>query len=171
MHPFFLPFRETDYTSDLSPAEIEARLQENVITGFSVYSKKPYYGSYSSYGFTARRVSNRFKKQSLSATVEGAFGLRDGETRMNLRMRPNPLLMAFFGVMCVPIALLVLAGLSEFFKTWDLALTLSGCVPAGVAYFIFCLIFYTQFNSAQRFREHALELQNINGRNLPPSIS
>lgn len=167
MHSFFLPYRTLDYESPLSPAEIELRLQQSVITGISLYSVKPYYGRYSAFDFTVRKVSSRMKKQSLSATVEGMYRERGAITSVSLCLRPHPLLLIFFGLFCLPVVLIGISSIADLFRSWDIGAALGGCVPGFVAYLIVCAVFNAQFNAAQRFWEFTLQLQKTGTETSP----
>ena len=154
-----LPYRHIDYQTDLTTDEIGQRLTENVITGFSLYSKKLYYGGYTPYSFSVRKTSSNFKPQGVSPNVDGTYRISNGKMRVTLSLRPHTIWFIVLFVLGFPSVFFVVLAIPEFFKTGDIGIVLNGLFPALVVYGIFWIIFQMQSSSAIRFWEHTLQLQ------------
>ena len=159
MFTTLLPFRQTSYQTDLTPEQIGQRLADSILTGFSIYSPKPYYGDFTAYSFSARRVSSRFKKQSLGASIDGTFRATNGKTIVTLSLKPHPVWLVTMALMGFPLALFLFLGIGEFLKTWDIAVIVNSIMPVFFLYGVFWFIFQAQVSSNTQFWEHMLELQ------------
>jgi hypothetical protein len=159
MFTTLLPFRQTSYQTDLTPEQIGQRLADTIITGFSIYSPKPYYGDFTAYSFSVRKVSSRFKKQSLGAGVDGTFRAINSKTVVTLSLKPHPVWLVAMALMGFPLALFLFLGIGEFLKTWDIAVIVNSIMPVFLLYGIFWFIFQVQVSSNTQFWEHMLELQ------------
>ena len=151
-----LPFRQTSYQTDLTLEQIGQRLADTILTGFSI---KPYYGDFTAYSFSVRKVSSRFKKQSLSAGVDGTFRATNGKTIVTLSLKPHPVWLVAMALMGFPLALFLFLGIGEFLKTWDIAVIVNSIMPVFFLYGTFWFIFQAQVSSNTQFWEHMLELQ------------
>lgn len=153
------PYRQLEYQTDLTVNQIGQCLTEQVITGFSLFSNKPYYGDVTAYSFSVRKTSSKFKKESLSPRIEGVFKSHNGETAVRLHVRPHPLVIGVFGILFFPLLLLLVLGIPELFRTGDIAMIANSIVPMFFLYGIFWLIFQIQSSSAIRFWEYTLQLR------------
>lgn len=155
------PYRQQEYQTDLTANQIGQCLTEQVITGFSLFSNKPYYGDVTAYSFSVRKTSSKIKKESLSPSIEGVFSQHNGETSVTLHVRPHPLVIVVFGLLFFPLLLLLVLGIPEFFKTGDIAMIANSLVPMFFLYGIFWLIFQIQSSAAIRFWEYTLQLRAL----------
>lgn len=153
-----LPYQKISYQTDLTPGQIQQRLSENVITGFSLWSDKPYYGSYSNYDFSVRKTYSRLKKQSISPTINGSYKASDSKTFITLIVVPHPVLIIGLFLFSFPLIMFMIAGLQEFIRTWDVVVLFNCFVPIFVLYGLFWGIFQYQSNASLRFWEHTLSL-------------
>lgn len=154
----FLPYRQTNYQTNLTPAEVKQKLDANVITGFSFISEKPYYGTVTDYDFLVRKAYSRLKKQSLAPMLKGNYQIATGRTMVTLTAYPHTaisVLMVIVGFACVVVIALAVV---EFFNTWNIGVLLTGTFPFFVMYGIFLLIFNNQSSAAIRFWVHTLNL-------------
>ncbi|GAB3951268.1 hypothetical protein GCM10028805_31040 [Spirosoma harenae] len=157
----FLPYRYLNYQTDLTPDQIGQRLRDNVITGFTLYSEKPYYGTFTPYSFSVRKTSSRIKKQSMAPSIAGSYNHIDGKTIVTLDVRPSPPVIIAFSVFGIPLMLFVFACISEFFKTEDIAVLVNGLIPLAILYGILWIIFQAQSSSDIRFWEYTLALRQL----------
>ncbi|GAB4029878.1 hypothetical protein [Spirosoma gilvum] len=155
----FLTYRQLSYHTDLTPEQIGQRLSENVITGFTFYSHKPYYGDFTPYSFSVRKAGSKFKKESMSPTVEGSYRNLDGTTNVMINIKPSPVLIITFFVFAIPLTLFVFVSITEFFRTLNLAVLVSGFVPLAILYGIIWLIFQSQSRADILFWEYTLALR------------
>ena len=151
---FLLPYWELEGWTDLSYEQIGQLLQAHVITGFSFFSPQLYYGSFTPGGFSVRRTYGRFKKQSLSPTVSGQYGLRaDGAMTVTLRV-------ALFAFFVVGGALIWLPGLLvEVFRTWNFNLLVGGLFPLATIYIPGWFIFRLVCNADLRYWQNLLRVR------------
>lgn len=156
-----LPFRQLTYQTDLTPEQISQRLAENVITGFSLYSKKPYYGGFTPYSFSVRKTSNNFKKQGLGPSIDGTYRTSNGKQLVTLSLRPHTVWIITLFLFGFPLVLFMALGIPEVFKTGNLAILLNILFPVLVLYGIFWLIFQIQSSSDIRFWEYTLQLEPV----------
>ncbi|QHV99554.1 hypothetical protein [Spirosoma endbachense] len=159
MRTTLLPYRQINYQTELTPDQIRCYLSEHVITGFSFYSHKPYYGDFTTYSFSVRKVSSKIKKQSFAPSIEGMYKSSKGKTLLSLSLSPSPVLIVAFLLFAFPLALFLFFSVSEFFKTGDLNIVISGLMPIVVWYGIFWLIFQMQSSTDIRFWVHILDLR------------
>jgi hypothetical protein len=156
-----LPYRQIDYQTDLTPDQISQCLTENVITGFTIYSKKPYYGGFTPYSFSVRKTSSNFKQQGLGPSVEGRYRISNGKMLVTLRLRPHTVWLVALCLFGFPILLFTILGITEFFKTGDVTVLLNMLFPALVLYGVFWIIFQVQSSADLRFWEYTLQLQEL----------
>ncbi|MVM33085.1 hypothetical protein GO755_23795 [Spirosoma sp. HMF4905] len=161
MFDALLPFRQLTYQTELTSDQIGQRLTENVITGFSFYSKKPYYGSFTPYSFSVRKTSSNFKQQGLGPSIDGTYRISNGKMLVSISIRPHTIWIISLFVFSFPIVMFVAAGIPEFFKTGDIAILLNSLFPALFLYGIFWLIFQMQSSAAIRFWEQTLQLDKL----------
>jgi len=159
MFSTLLPYRQIDYQSELTPEQISQRLTENVITGFSLYSQKPYYGEFTPYSFSVRKTSSSVKKQGMGPSVDGTYRISNGKMLVTLSLRPHTAWIVALSLFGFPILLFILRAIPEFFKTGDLALLLNILFPAMVLYGVFWIVFQVQSSADIRFWEYTLQLQ------------
>ena len=160
---FLLPYWELEGWTDLNYEQIGQLLQANVITGFSFFSPQLYYGTFTPQGFSVRRTYGRFKKQSLSPTVSGQYGLRaDGAMAVTLRVAPHPVLRGLFAFFVVGGILIWLPGLLvEVFRTWDFNLLAGGLFPLAAIYLPGWFIFRLVCNADLRFWQNLLRVREV----------
>jgi hypothetical protein len=161
MLTMILPYRRIDYQTDLSPDQISQCLTENVITGFSFYSRKPYYGSVTPYSFSVRKTSSNVKKQGISPSVDGTYRTSNGKVLVTLSICPHMVWIVALFLFGFPFVLFMTLAICEFFKTGELAILLNSLFPAMVLYGIFWIVFKRQSSSDIRFWEHTLQLREI----------
>lgn len=161
MFSALLPARQIEYQTDLTPDQINQRLTESVITSFTIYSKKPYYGGYSPYGFSVRKTSSNFKRESISPSVEGSYRTGNGNVLVTLRLRPHTIWVIALFLFGFPFGLFLLFSISAFFRTGDIEALFSGLFTIAFFYGIFRVIFKIQSDSDIRFWEQRLELQPL----------
>jgi hypothetical protein len=161
MFAALLPFRQVTYQTDLTPDQIWQRLTENVITGFTFYSKKPYYGSFTPYSFSVRKTSSNVKKQGLGPSIEATYRTRNGKMLVTISLRPHTAWIVTLVLFGFPLVMFVALGIPEFFKTGDIAVLLNSLFPGMVLYGVFWFIFQMQSSSDIRFWEHTLQLERI----------
>ena len=156
-----LPFRQINYQTDLTPDQISQRLTENVITSFSFYSKKPYYGGFTPYSFSVRKTSSNFKKQGLGPNVDGFYRASNGKMMVTLNLRPHTIWLVVLFLFGFPIVIFMVMGIPEVFKTGEPAILLNIIFPALVLYGIFQIVFQIQSSADILFWEHTLQLQKV----------
>lgn len=161
MFSALIPFRQLTYQTDLTPEQISQRLTENVITGFSLYSQKPYYGGFTPYSFSVRKTSSNFKKQGLGPSIDGSYKNSNGKIVVTLSLRPHTVWIIFLFLFSFPLAMFVISGIAEVFKTGELTILLNCLFPITFLYGVFWLIFQIQSSSDIRFWEHTLQLEEI----------
>ena len=161
MFAALLPFRQLTYQTDLTPEQISQRLTENVITSFSFYSKKPYYGGFTPYSFSVRKTSSNFKKQGLGPSVDGTYKNSNGKMLVTLSLRPHTAWIITLFLFGFPLVMFVLLGIPEFFKTGEIVILFNSLFPGMVLYGIFWFIFQIQSSADIRFWEHTLQLEEI----------
>jgi hypothetical protein len=165
-----LPYRQVNYRTLLTPEQIGHRLAENVITGFSLYSEKPFYGRFTAYDFSVRKTSSKIKVQSMAPGVDGIYKAGNGETFVTLTVMPHPITFGAMVVFCFPPAAYILFNISEFFKTWDGAILANFLVSVLFLYGIFWVVFNSQSQSALRFWEYTLQLTEVPSVNSNPPL-
>ena len=156
-----LPYRQFDYQTNLTPEQIGQRLSENVITGFTLYSSKPYYGDITPYSFSVGKTSSKLKKQSLGPKLEGTYRYDAGKMRVTISVRPHTIWLITLFLFAFPISMFTIRGLTEIFKTGDIALLLNLLFPSLCLYGVFWVIFQSQSNADIRFWEHTLQLERL----------
>lgn len=159
-----LPYRRKDYHTALTASEIGQQLAEHVITGIGLFSPKEYYGEYTTYSFTVRKVASRLKKQSLSPTVQGDFEERNGRTLVSLQIKPHPIWYVTYAALCLPLGLFLVINLSRAFTNGSFDEVFGGMVPFLIAYGIGWGIFQSGCGRNFRFWEHTLQLRETDER-------
>lgn len=154
-----LPFRQLNYQTELTADVIGQRLTDNVITGFSFYSTKPYYGSFTPYGFSVRKTSSNFKKQGISPSIDGMYRASQGKMLVTLSIRPHMVWFVALFLLCFPFVFFIILAIPEVFRTGDITILVNTLFPAVFVYGIFWLIFQVQCSSAIRFWEQILQLE------------
>ncbi|QDK82772.1 hypothetical protein EXU85_30855 [Spirosoma sp. KCTC 42546] len=160
------PFRQLTYQTDLTSEQISQRLTENVITGFSLYSKKPYYGGFTPYSFSVRKTSSNIKKQGLGPSIDGTYKRSNGKLLVTLSLRPHTAWIVGLCLFGFPLVMFAVLGITEVLKTGEIAVLLNCLFPAIVLYGVFWLIFQIQSSSDIRFWEHTLQLEPVKDRNV-----
>jgi hypothetical protein len=156
-----LPYRRTSYQSDLSAKQIGQRLSEHVIASLEFFSRKEYYGGFTSYSFSVRKVHSRLKKQSLGPSIQGSYEDMDGKMIVALRITPHPVLICILVVLGAPMLLFFMLSIGELFTTGNPGDMLASLVPVIVLYGLFWALFQFQCGNALRFWEHTLRLREI----------
>lgn len=156
-----LPYWRSEYQTDLTYEQIGHCLLENVITGFRLYSRKPYYGTLTAQGFSVRRTWGKFKQTSLAPSVKGTYGMRNGTMVVTLSVTLHPVWVTLF-------VLFVAQGigywaivLPKVYQTWDVSLLSSGFIPLAIAYGLPRLLFPAQSSVDLRFWTQTLQLREL----------
>jgi hypothetical protein len=156
-----LPYWRIECQTDLTYDQIGQCLLENVITGFSFYSRKPYYGSFTPQAFSVRRPWSKFKKISLAPSVRGKYAMRDGKMAVTLSVRPHPIWLTIFVLFVSQGLVYWVAVFPEVYRTWDISLLLRGFFPLAIVYAFPWLLFRAQCGADLRFWKQALQLREI----------
>lgn len=154
-----LPVYQIDYQSELTPEQIGQCLTKNVITGFSLFSRIPYYGNYTAAGFSVRKTSSQFKKESLRPKVTGSYRMSNGHVLVRLTLEPHPFLLGGYLVLMTLLGLLLVAIVPDVLQTGELDLLRNALVPAAILYGAFRLLFEVQSRADIRFWEYTLQLR------------
>ncbi|GAB3690942.1 hypothetical protein GCM10027592_08600 [Spirosoma flavus] len=157
-----LLYRQFKYQTTISPAEIQQKLNANVITGFSIMSPKPYYGEISSYDFSIRKTAGTFKKESLSPTLHGSYQTQDGQTLVSLTLVPHVIFIIATALFGFPCLMFIIRGFQEVIRTGDPVILLNCFFPLMVLYGVFWAIFQHQSQADIRFWEYTLSLRKMN---------
>jgi hypothetical protein len=163
MFRLLLPYWRIDYQTDLTYEQIGQRLLENVLTGFSLYSRKPYYGSFTPQGFSVRRPWGRFKTTSLAPSVKGSYGVRNGTMVVTLSVTPHPIWVTLFVLFVAQGIVYWLGVFPKMYQTWDISLLFRGLIPLAIVYGLPRRIFQSQCSVDLRFWSQTLQLREIAG--------
>ncbi|MVM39288.1 hypothetical protein GO730_19850 [Spirosoma sp. HMF3257] len=161
MFDALLPFRQLTYQTELSADQIGQRLSDNVITGFSFYSKKPYFGSFTPYSFSVQKTSSNFKQQGISPSVDGMYRISNGNMLVTLSIRPNTVWVVALFLFAFPCVFFIVLAIPEVFRTGEIEILIQSLFPATLVYGIFWLIFQMQSSAAIRFWEQTLQLEKL----------
>ncbi|MBD2702949.1 hypothetical protein IC229_20045 [Spirosoma sp. BT702] len=156
-----LLYRQFKYQTTISPAEIQQKLDANVITGFSFMSAKPYYGEISPYDFSIRKTAGTLKKESLSPTLHGSYLTQDGQTLVSLTLVPHLIFIIAIALFGFPCLLFVIRGIQEAIRSGDVVILLNCFFPLMILYGIFWAIFQVQSQADIRFWEYTLGLRKL----------
>lgn len=153
------PSYQIDYQSELTPEQIGQRLTENVITGFSLFSRVPYYGNYTASSFSVRKTSSQFKKESLCPRVDGSYWMNNGHVLVRLTLQPHPVLVGGYLLLMTLLGLLLVAVAPDVLLRGELDQLLNALLPAVITYGAFRLLFDLQSRADIHFWEHTLQLR------------
>ena len=162
----FLLYWHIEYQTNLTDDQIGQCLRENVLTGFvvgfTIYTRKPYIGSFTPQGFSVRRVRSRSAPRgSLAPSVTGTYGMRDGKMVVTLSVRPHPILLAIFILFAASAMFFWVLAILEVYQTWDITLAANPSCTLAFVYGLPWLIFRIQCGADLRFWKQALHLQEI----------
>ncbi len=157
------PDHQIEYHTELNPDQIGHCLSETVLTDFSLFSRKPYYGSFTEASFSVQKTSSRFNQQGLSPRIEGRYSIHNGSVGVTLRLQAHPFLIGVLVVLGLPLVLFLCIVVPEVLTTGEIDLLLNGLVPAVVLYAAFRVLFFVQTRSDIRFWEQALQLRPRHG--------
>lgn len=155
------PYWRSEYQTDLTYEQIRHCLVENVITGFVLYSPKPYYGTLTAQSFSVRRTWGKFKQASLAPSVNGTYGMRNGAMVVTLSVTLHPIwviLLLLFVAQGIGYWAIILP---KVFQTWDISLLFSGFIPLAIAYGLPRLLFPAQRSVDLRFWTQILQLREL----------
>ena len=156
-----LPYHKTVYATELTQEKIGERLADNIMTGFTFHNEKPYHGDFTPTRFSVRKINSKFKKHSVSPTVEGTFADFDGKTHVTLHLRPHTIWLFALGILCISFVFCLVLAVPELIKTGSPAILLTGLIPTLLIYLFFRVIFFIQSSTDIYFWEHILQLKEI----------
>ena len=153
-----LPRVQSTHLSPLTPKEIEAVLARSITRGFVLYSQLSYYGTFSEYDFSVRKVYSRIKQSSLGVTVDGAYRSEGAGSTVTLTITPHPIVLLPGLLLGLMLTVYFFFGLREAVRGGDTAIVLSAFFPIFAVYLPMLWLFHRAAGGAQRFWAHAMAL-------------
>lgn len=157
-----IPYRISHYHTTLPEQEIRAAVEKNAHLGQwegMLIKSKPYYGELSA-GYFTLRASGRFKKHSHSPSLIAWFSTAERDQRVELSLRPHPLLLALGVLFVGASAFFLLLNIFRFFGNWDIAPIFMSSFIVAIMVALFVMPYHTAAEKTLRFWIRELKLES-----------
>ena len=162
-----IPYRISHFHTTLPEQEIRAAIEKNAHLGQwdgMLIKSKPYYGEIST-GYFMLRASGRFKKHSHSPSLIAWFNPVERGQRVELSLKPHPLLLALAILFVGASAFFLLLNIFSFFGTWNIAPVFMSSFIVAIMVALFVLPYHTTAEKTVRFWIRELKLENCKPNN------